>query len=128
MPSGKTHFTTGIIASGAALYYMGGPLAYTLIGGLAALAPDIDHKDSTLGHLTPFHRFFKHRGFTHSYVAVMILFYGLTLSTDNHWLILSIINGYLSHIWLDYLIGTKGVQLWWPKKKRSSLRKRGAKR
>lgn len=93
-----------------------------LIGGLAALLPDIDHprsgirqKMGTAGHLSLF--WLSHRGLTHTAlfalgVSLLSLFLAPPLIA---W---AICGGYASHLLAD-AVTRRGIPLWWPLSKRS---------
>lgn len=123
--NGRVHGAAGLCISGWMLvHYPQDSLvvAAASIGGsaLVSLLPDIDERRASLS-LQPGANiisrivtiFFKHRGFTHSLLAVLILF--LTLKNLNFLpiLIWTWTLVYLSHIFLD-MFNLKGVQLFWP--------------
>lgn len=83
------------------------------IGGLAGLLPDTDTRYSILGRFIPVWLLCRHRRFTHSYISFFLLNAILSMYTTDKWIILAIMTGYLSHIWLDWLT-PRGVWLWWP--------------
>lgn len=122
MPSGKVHFAAGVVASAVVLTHYNQDPRLMLLGGVAALLPDIDHPRAMLGKYNPMSFLFKHRGFTHSYVAMLLLVLGAWLYTKNPGIALTIGIGYVSHIWLDYLTPA-GVPLWWPSRNRKSIRR-----
>lgn len=101
-----------------------------LLAGFAALFPDIDgdhakiHNVGVAG-ITPFAIFrggFKHRGFFHSLLAVvLILIVALVFLPDQRLLIASVLTlGYASHLILDGLTKS-GIRFLFPKKKKYRL-------
>jgi len=107
----KTHFLSGVIA---------GYLAETtwkgaLVGGFAALLPDIDEPKSYIGRLVPFlsvpmRAFVSHRTLTHSLLFVIVA--GAVLLFVDGDMALAWMMGLLAHIMGDMLTGR--VQLFWP--------------
>lgn len=95
--TGKTHIAGGLL--GAALCCTDISSGVLLIAG--SILPDIDHGSSLLGKNIPLvHKFFKHRGFTHSLLFCYLMY---------------LINPYLAigvaiHIILD-LLTKDGVHL-----------------
>lgn len=102
---------------------------------LGSLFPDIDHKQSYISHKAPVASLaisaaFKHRGFLHS--PVFILLAGILLTAGSrtllsgsplqmaHFLITGFIPGMLSHIILD-TFNKQGIPWLWPYKKRFRL-------
>jgi Predicted membrane-bound metal-dependent hydrolases len=107
----KTHFLSGVIA---------GYLAETtwkgaLVGGFAALLPDIDEPKSYIGRLVPFlsvpmRAFVSHRTLTHSLLFVLAA--GAIFSSIDQAIAIACIAGLVAHIIGDLLTGR--VQLFWP--------------
>lgn len=94
-----------------------------ILGGiLGSLLPDIDHPKSTISLKLKSYLFIRHRGFTHSLTALLLLIllapWGEKILHYN--LYQGIIIGIISHIFLDSLTPS-GVQLFFPCKKRFSL-------
>ncbi|PPI88794.1 metal-dependent hydrolase [Candidatus Pantoea edessiphila] len=93
---------------------------------ISCLIPDIDHPNSLIGQklrwiAQPISLTFGHRGFTHSLLALIILwlskftfFKNLVIPDD---IFQGIILGYFSHIIADILTPA-GVPLFWPYRKR----------
>jgi inner membrane protein len=99
--TGKTHIAGGILAS---MYFCFGDVTSSALLVIGSLFPDIDHGGSVLGKNIPLiHRFFKHRGFTHSFVFLLITYF------LNVWLSI----GCCVHIFMDMLT-ERGVQFLWP--------------
>ncbi len=97
---------------------------------LTSLLPDIDHPSSLLGRRIkiislPIAKIFGHRGFTHSFLAVVLCVIALNITlpqtavipTD---ILHAMIIGYLSHLLADALTPA-GVPFFWPYKKRFSI-------
>ncbi|MFB6421976.1 MAG: metal-dependent hydrolase [Candidatus Malihini olakiniferum] len=90
---------------------------------LTALLPDIDHPKSVLGQRVkcisrPIARAFGHRGFTHSFLAILVIICFIRFHLPFVWLIPTdayhaMLIGYLSHIIADMLTAA-GVPLLWP--------------
>ena len=88
---------------------------------LASLLPDIDCADSLIGRkFKLLSLFFKHRGFFHSIILMIILTIIVFLITNKAYYSLAIIIGFLSHLFLDSLTRA-GIAPFWP----SKLRVRG---
>jgi inner membrane protein len=133
--TGKTHLIAGGLAAGATLHLLGAPAdAWTaglLLGLIAALLPDIDTEASTASRLIPgYHAVhsgalgrylavaslllyvLKHRGATHSLVAVALVA-ALAYRFADGWTALAIVAGYASHLVADF-VTLEGVSLAWP--------------
>lgn len=118
-----------IVAFGCIVAYKAGtsgdlaaqPLDY-IVGGVAALLPDIDDNRSYIGSrfapvAFPIRMIFGHRGITHSLLMLGILgglvyFFG----NDFGWMIPFVI-GYASHLLADYVTNT-GIPLFYPYSRR----------
>lgn len=122
MPSGKTHLVVATAASTALTCGLGWPIEYVLAGTFAGILPDSDTRKSTIGGFVPLWLITKHRGFTHSYVALALFSLGTYLLLDSLELTLSFMVGYWSHLVLDWTT-PMGIPWKWPKKKRYSLRR-----
>lgn len=122
---GTTHVQIGLITG-----FGVGLLAHTtfpeasllaLVGGVAALLPDIDHprgkirqKLGIAGHLGLF--WLSHRGLTHT--ALFALLVGILAFVFAPPLVaFAIVGGYASHLMGD-AITRRGIPLWWPVSKR----------
>ena len=93
-------------------------LAFILFG---SVLPDIDCADSLIGRkFKLLSLFFKHRGFFHSIISMIILAIIVFLITNKAYYSLAIIIGFLSHLFLDSLTRA-GIAPFWP----SKLRVRG---
>lgn len=93
-------------------------LAFILFG---SVLPDIDCADSLIGRkFKLLSLFFKHRGFFHSIILMIILAIVVFGITRNSYYSLAIIIGFLSHLFLDSLTRA-GIAPFWP----SKLRVRG---
>jgi inner membrane protein len=96
------------------------------LAGAAGLLPDLDHPKSTFGRIVPYISIpiatvFGHRGFTHSILMVVVVIWLLiTYRANQHWPVLPLVIGYLSHIIGDMLTPS-GVPLLWPIKQKFSL-------
>ena len=105
------------VVSGVACYLMTPNPSPTgvVVAMVGSLLPDIDHSASTLGKFLPLHWFLKHRGFTHSLLALALTMgLGAWYLSPGNALALSI--GYASHLVLDCL-NRQGCPLLWPAKK-----------
>ncbi len=119
---GPTHALGGAVAAAAFFLYIPfphhfSPLALAAVGGFAALLPDMDNSESTIENITiagfqPFNapawvidKLFKHRGFLHSLLAVLLLIFLLLgfLARIPTEISVAIIVGYFSHLVLDAL-------------------------
>lgn len=118
---GSTHSSAGVALAVALAINAHQPmlaiLGLAVVGGIAALAPDIDHPKSTLGRRVMLGALiFHHRGFLHSPLALALL--GLAC-----WHFLSallglvIVVGYGSHLLLDAL-NPQGIPLLYPSGRR----------
>jgi len=92
----------------------------TVLGAIGALAPDLDHANSTatkhVGIVARiFSSFVTHRGMTHSILAVYLL-YLVSTHMPYSMVTMAFIAGYVSHIIADIPFG--GVSLFWPIKTR----------
>lgn len=118
----KTHIVGGI-ALGSIIHLtalqmtgieMIGYYGCTIVG---SLLPDIDHPKSFISrHTLGFHYLFKkckHRGFTHSLLAVMILGISLCGMFGMNRAVLGVGIGYISHLLLD-MLNPRGVPLGYP--------------
>jgi inner membrane protein len=110
------------------------PVEYTIglaiLAGFAALFPDIDGDHAKIhsvgiGKFTPLAIFkggFKHRGFFHSLLAVVILLVALLIWVPEYKLLIALVvaTGYASHLILDG-ITKSGIRLLFPLKKKYRL-------
>lgn len=103
----------------------------TISAGLGALLPDIDKKNTTISNKHPVVSFFvrlftTHRGFTHSFLALIMLAYPLYLlvktvgSVYLGYAVIGILLGYMSHLMLD-MFNPEGIPLFFPFKFKVSL-------
>lgn len=123
---GSTHVQLGLIAGlgvGLAAHTtFPEATGLALVGGLAALLPDIDHPKSGIrrkmgiaGHLGLF--WLSHRGLTHT--ALFALLVGILAFVFAPPLVaFAIVGGYASHL-LGDAITRRGIPLWWPFSKRT---------
>lgn len=133
-----THSLGGVAVGMAVLGTtgIGDPIQQTTIMGaavLGALFPDIDHKQSWMGHKAPIvaeivSGLFKHRGFLHTPVFIMAVWTVLTIgmqiwleSPDELYVALlfrnAFISGMLSHLILD-ILNIQGIMWLWPVSKK----------
>lgn len=109
---GAAHAAAGAIVGGA----VAGLPGY-FAGALIALAPDIDHAGSTISRRVPaaglVSLFVKHRGFTHSLLAIGLsgFIFSRIFYTDK--LTLLIVASLASHLICDMLTPS-GIPLLWP--------------
>ncbi|MBO8159604.1 metal-dependent hydrolase [Thermosyntropha sp.] len=107
---GRTHFVTGL-ALGS---FISWPAAFA--AGIAALLPDIDSCQSTIGRLVRpvsyvIQKTVGHRNLFHSvWILIVIHFFCTFLPHD---ILLGVLIGYLSHILLD-ILNPAGVRVFWP--------------
>lgn len=98
--------------------------SYILISGLiGSILPDIDYPLSYIGKIFPYisniiYRIFGHRGFTHSFLFIIIIIYLFKFSYNIQNELInnckkSFLLGYCSHIIAD-LITKNGIKLFWP--------------
>lgn len=102
----KTHFISGVIVGTT----ITGDWKGALIGGVAAVIPDIDEPRSKIGRLLfPISilvsSFFKHRTFTHSLLFMGIVTLLIQLIFFNSNLTLTILGGLVAHVIGDILTG-----------------------
>ncbi len=97
------------------------------VGAFVALLPDIEAKQAKIhflgkGVLRPFQGMFRHRGFTHSFLAIGLVFLisYLVLHEVNIWLPWVITTSYASHSIIDGL-NYPGVKYCFPWRKRIRL-------
>lgn len=118
---GGTHILGGVLAGYIVGASAGLPLlesgALGAIGGIAAMLPDIDHPQSAirrktgiLGTLAAF--WMKHRGITHSGLAVALVWL-VTTFLSQPLVSAAIVGGYASHLVLDSFT-ISGIPLFWP--------------
>lgn len=100
-------------------------LIYIYFASVGALFPDIDMRGSCISKRFPrlyklFGKKFKHRGFTHSLICLLLLSYifeFIIYYTDSNIVFLcacsGFIVGYFSHLCLD-LITKEGIELFYP--------------
>lgn len=122
----KTHSVFAVILGAILSYYLNLQIKdiynlffYYFALVLGGLLPDIDTKTSIISKfLFPiswiFRIFFKHRGFTHSALAILIML----ILTIKYWdvnplFFIGLTIGYISHIFLDMLT-SEGVVLFYP--------------
>lgn len=132
---GPTHALAGAYTAAAFLTF-NIPHQYPLIAlsavaGFAALLPDLDNSESTLENLIIFNvkpfkapaffidKLFKHRGFLHSLLAVLVLAFVLLGFFPNlpREIAIAVLLGYLSHIVTDGLTPL-GIPLFYPLEQR----------
>lgn len=117
MPSGKTHLVVATAASTVLTYYLHLPKEYIVAGAIGGLLPDSDHKKSLIGGIFPMWIFCKHRGFTHSWLALMA--FSLCVFFMTNWYVAIVFAfGYFSHLLIDWRVPWR-----WPKKKRRYKKK-----
>lgn len=123
-----THIIAGVTAGYAVGAIVGLPLfesaALGVIGGLAAMLPDIDHPQSAIrrktgvvGNLAAF--WMKHRGITHSILATLAVWAVIALFS-RPLVTAAVVGGYASHLLLDGCT-LAGVPLFWPNQTRVHL-------
>lgn len=128
MASYKGHLKGGI-ATGIGLLLFAeslglSPLSFTGILELSisclvgSLLPDIDHPNSILGRRLPFiskpiHKYFGHRGLTHSICFLCITLF-LPTAFNYPFIGVGLCVGTLSHIILDFICVGSGVALFYP--------------
>lgn len=124
--TGRTHLAAGMVAGLVAASVAGiNPGPAGLIGGLAALGPDIDTFNSKAGRAIPILPLIPwpggHRGFTHSLPAVALVSAGVGafLGPD---VALAVAAGWGSHILLD-ILNPEGAQVLWPLRRMSITRR-----
>ena len=91
------------------------------VGAVAGLIPDIDQDQSKLGRFNPLSGLMSHRGFAHSIVfALLVSLIAYEITSAAGWrkeIPFCIFLGMISHIAMD-MFNNKGVQVFWPVKKR----------
>lgn len=121
--TGAAHWCAGWIVGGL----LTGDPALAFAAGLIALAPDIDHPDSTISRRAPGswlpRLFVSHRGFTHSLAALAIA--GIVATELVPAWALLIVAALASHIVCD-MMTPSGVSLLWPLEGRYRLLPRAA--
>jgi inner membrane protein len=116
MPSGKTHMVAGALAGGVLMVNTDSSAAMMFAGAFGGLLPDIDHRKSILGRWGLWWLIFKHRGFTHSLIAWVLVTLLAYSFLGNTWG-LGISIGYFSHLLLDFRI-----PWFWPRKRKRKRR------
>ncbi len=122
---GKTHLLMGIFLSLFFLNYFNTffssnifslqKILFVLFLLLGSLLPDIDEKNSIIGRYFKFlNVFFKHRGFFHSVLFLLLSF--LILFPINTFIALGLLFGMISHILLDAL-SREGIKFPFVKKR-----------
>ncbi|OAB28403.1 metal-dependent hydrolase [Paenibacillus macquariensis] len=122
--NGKVHGAAGMALSSFVLtIHPQNPVVTTaaIIGSaFLAILSDVDHAGSSISQLPGFNLvsrilslILKHRGFTHSLAAVVLLFIILKQNDFKPILIWIWVGAFFSHIFLD-LFNEQGVQLLWP--------------
>lgn len=121
--TGRTHAVVG--ANAAWIVALAGSgdgrlFLFVIIGALAGLLPDIDAGGAKIHHvaggaLGAFRGVFSHRGFFHSLLAVVIVWFVATLGLRQfHELLPAVVTlGYLSHLVIDGL-NFKGTRYLFP--------------
>lgn len=97
---------------------MGETIGLSVLTGVSALLPDIDHPNSSIRNRMSFvgdltFGWLKHRGVTHSLVAVVIVGLLMALVAPSRTLATAITLGYGSHLLAD-LITPDGIPLFMP--------------
>lgn len=131
--NGKTHilfaeaaFVAAALITTDSMQFMGttvSPGLSAIPGFVAAVLPDVDMKQSTLGQKFPLvSKLFTHRGFTHTAIAnagLLFLFLG-TRGKGDSWqivgaqsLMFGVVFAYASHLVADSL-NYRGIPLFWP--------------
>ena len=115
---GVTHMVVGAAAGYLATQAVTG----ALVGGIAALLPDIDHPGSKLGRRVPvlptvINKLVGHRTLTHS-ILVLIILTGMLFFIAPVFITIAFFVGYLSHLILDSFT-VSGVPFLYPFKKRN---------
>lgn len=127
----RTHFTL-TVALGLPLMAATNEINFLngLALGLGSLLPDIDHPGSFLGKRNKIasgltNKTFGHRGATHSFLGVILVFIGGTfiqfhyLSTSGRYVTFWLIFGYLFHL-IEDSFSKEGIPWLWPYKKHCS--------
>ncbi len=128
---GRTHALAGACTAGLFLAFniphQYPLIALSVVGGFAALFPDLDNSESTLENIRVFglkifeppayiiDKLFKHRGFLHSLIAVALLgfiFLGFFPDLPKE-VVIAVLLGYLSHLVTDG-ITPAGIPWFWP--------------
>ena len=95
-------------------------LMFLVIFILAAIIPDIDTTESSVGRKTKpasnlINVLFGHRGFFHSLTFIIILAILLFILKTPNLIAIAILTGYVSHLILDAFTKT-GIRVFWPLK------------
>jgi len=119
---GTTHLAAGIMSGVLVGAQFNHPIIGGIVGGLAGLAPDIDHLQSTIGRKLPIiaviiSSLTHHRGATHTLwfcllLSGLVLAVQVAVGTGYYWVALAVFAGAVSHLALDTL--TKSGIQWLP--------------
>lgn len=131
----KVHHVVGLVAAEATLITFNQP-AFSIVtvagvfgGYVLSMAPDLDDSGSFMGRHQPFRMislfleklpFIKHRGFTHSLLAVGLLYLLCSTIPIPEVLLWCFVTAYASHIVIDMLT-PGGVEVLFPLKFRIAL-------
>jgi inner membrane protein len=112
----RTHLVVTIFVILLLLSYIENKILFVVVALMATLLPDIDTRNSKLGHkfyFRPLQWFVKHRGFFHSFsfLILVILIFVFFIPV----LALGFFVGYASHLFLDSFT-LEGVRLFYPLK------------
>ena len=121
MPSGRTHLIAGALAGSICMYAVDAPATTIIASAVGGILPDIDHRHSMLGRFCFLWLICRHRGFTHSLLALGVVAVSSLLLLPTDWCF-GLVLGYSSHLLLDYLT-PMGIPLTWPNPKRFSIRR-----
>jgi len=125
----RSHAAMGIASGIMVSSYYNTDVPNTIIciglGLIGSFIPDMDHRQSYISRRVPIlpwliSSIFEHRGFTHSFLLMAMIFYGLMVSHVPAILSIAFITGILSHSVGD-MFTVQGVKLLWPIPLRISL-------
>lgn len=116
----RTHLIITIFFVLLIFPYIQNPIVFIPVALFATLLPDIDSKNSKLGHykiFRIFNLFTKHRGITHSLIFLAVISFFIFLFSKE--ILLAFVLGYVLHIFCDGFT-REGVTPFYPSKKRIS--------
>ncbi len=112
----KTHMAAGLLVAVVALNFVSPEkqLLFAFLLLIGAAFPDIDHPKSRMGQMFwPIAYLFEHRGFFHSFFAIVIFPVMFFLLSGSLVYSVGFLLGYASHIFTD-LLTTQGVMPFHP--------------
>ncbi len=107
----RTHIAFGFLVAIFAIKFLNpaNQLLFAFILLFGAAFPDIDHPKSRLGQMAwPISLFFEHRGFFHSFFAIVLFPFLLFMLSGSVMCSIAFLLGYASHMFAD-AFSTQGI-------------------